>query len=69
MGVGIVREGRDAAAEADAFRFLIGRLAVNVATRCAAVAVAGGDEAAARAELERALATLEAVDSAAGVPS
>ena len=69
MGVGLVREGRDAAAEADAFRFLIGRLAVNVDTRYAAAAVAGGDEAAARTELERALATLQPVDSAAGEPS
>jgi hypothetical protein len=69
MGVGIVREGRDAAAEAEAFRFLVGRLAVNVDTRHAAAAFAGGDEAAARAELERALAALEVADSAVGVPS
>ena len=76
LGVGLVREREDearvgaratgpdgsgAADEAEAFRFLVGRLAVNIDTRYAAAAFAGGDEAAARTELERALATLEAV--------
>ena len=86
LGVGLVREWEDearietravgpdgsgAAAEAEAFRFLIGRLAMNIDTRHAAAAFAGGDEAAARTELERALATLGAVDEAtiAGVSS
>jgi len=63
LGVGLVRDGLGpegaesaaAAEEADAFRFLIGRLAVNTDTRHAAAAFAGGDEGAARAELERAL--------------
>jgi multimeric flavodoxin WrbA len=50
------------AAEADAFRFLIGRLATNIETRHSAAAFAGGDGAAARTELERALAKLEAAD-------
>jgi hypothetical protein len=77
LGVGLVREiesadevrtraaapkGSGAAGEAEAFRFLIGRLAVNVDTPYAAAAFAGGAEAAARTELETALATLEAVD-------
>ena len=63
LGVGLVRDGdrggRSGAAaageEAEAFRFLIGRLAVNVDTRHAAAAVAGGDEGAVRAEIEKAL--------------
>jgi hypothetical protein len=68
VGVGLLRDagggprgpapGRAAdgsAGEADAFRFLIGRLAVNVDTRHAAAVFAGGDTAAARAELETAL--------------
>ena len=56
VGVGLVRETGDGergrqtlAAEAEAFRFLVGRLAVNIDTRHAAAAFAGGDEAAARA--------------------
>jgi hypothetical protein len=81
LGVGLVREpespdgfgaravgpeGRSGAAdEAEAFRLLVGRLAVNVQTRHAAAAFAGGVEAAALMELERALATLEAVDEVA----
>jgi hypothetical protein len=72
LGVGLVRDGagpvgagRDGASasakeEAEAFRFLIGRLAVNVDTRHAAAAFAGGDQSAARAEIER------AVDAVAG---
>ena len=52
-GPGRHRAGRDGAGEepprrpqeADAFRFLIGRLAVNIDTRHAAAAFAGGDEA------------------------
>lgn len=70
VGVGLVRENRDgergrelAAAEADAFRFLIGRLAVNVDTRYAAAAFAGGDEAAVRGKLEKALAAVEVTTS------
>ena len=64
-------EGSGAAdeAEAEAFRFLVGRLAVNVQTRHAAAAFAGGDEAAARTELARALATLDAVPAVAGAAS
>lgn len=84
LGVGLVREGEGevgvgsrtdgpertgAAAEAEAFRFLIGRLAVNVDTPHAAAAFAGGDDAASRADLERALLTLEAVDAVAGAAS
>jgi hypothetical protein len=75
LGVGLVREGGvgmpaagpdgGAAAEAEAFRFLIGRLAVNIDTPHAAAAFAGGDDAAARMELSRALSTLEAVDEGA----
>ena len=83
LGVGLVRarededrvgtraagpDGSGAAEEAEAFRFLIGRLAVNVDTPYAAAAFAGGDDAA-RTELERALATLEAVDAVAGAES
>ena len=41
--------------EAEAFRFLIGRLAVNIDTRHAAAAFAGGDEGVARAEIEKAV--------------
>jgi multimeric flavodoxin WrbA len=65
VGVGLVRDGagHDGAAavaeEVEAFRFLIGRLAVNIDTRHAAAAFAGGDEAAARAEIDRALAAVE----------
>jgi hypothetical protein len=64
VGVGLVRDGHDpdrpaAAEEADAFRFLIGRLALNIDTRHAAAAFAGGDEAAARAQIGQALAALE----------
>ncbi len=69
VGVGLLRDGGSgpgragsggptadgSAAEADAFRFLVGRLAVNIDTRHAAAVFAGGDEAAARAELETAL--------------
>jgi hypothetical protein len=73
VGVGLLRDGGGtdgpgragpaadgSAAEADAFRFLVGRLAVNVDTRHAAAVIAGGDDATARAELER------AVDAVAG---
>ncbi len=84
LGVGLVREWEDEARveahatglhgtgvadEGEAFRFLIGRLAVNIDTRHAAAAFAGGDEAAARTELERALATVEAADAVAGASS
>jgi len=84
LGVGLVREpegvdgiearaaepeGSDATDEAEAFRFLVGRLAVNVQTQHAAAAFAGGDEAAARKELAQALATLEAVPAVAGAAS
>ena len=60
VGVGLVRggggsDGSAAVEEADAFRFLIGRLALNIDTRHAAAAFVGGDEAAARAEIEQAL--------------
>ena len=64
LGVGLVRDGLGpdgaagaaaAAEEADAFRFLIGRLAVNADTRHAAAAFAGGDEGVARAEIEKAV--------------
>lgn len=64
VGVGLVRDdaGHDGATavaeEAEAFRFLIGRLAVNIDTRHAAAVFAGGDEAAARAEIDRALAAV-----------
>jgi hypothetical protein len=72
VGVGLVRDGarvdetgaRDAgsdgaaAEEADAFRFLISRLALNIDTPHAAAAFAGGDEAAARAQIERALSSV-----------
>ena len=61
LGVGLVREageGGSGGAEADAFRFLIGRLAVNVDAGHAAAAFAGGDERLARAELDR---TLDAI--------
>jgi multimeric flavodoxin WrbA len=71
IGVGLVREGGGAdkasaaasalaAEEADAFRFLIGRLAVNVDARHATAVFAGGDRAAAQAEIE------QAVDAVAG---
>ena len=56
MGVGLVREAGEAGAadgEADAFRFLIGRLAVNLDVAHAAAAFVGGDERLARAELDR----------------
>ena len=84
LGVGLVREGEGedgvgmpaagpdvsgAAAEAEAFRFLIGRLAVNIDTPYAAAAFAGGDDGATRTELERALATLEAEDAVARAAS
>ena len=65
VGVGLVRDGagHDGAAavaeEAEAFRFLIGRLAANIDTRHAAAGFAGGDEAAARAEIEQALTAVE----------
>jgi hypothetical protein len=62
-------DGTGVAADAEAFRFLIGRLAVNIDTRHAAATFAGGDEAAARTELERALATLAPVDAVAGASS
>jgi hypothetical protein len=52
--------------EAEAFRLLIGRLALNIDTRHAAAAFAGGDEAAARAALDQALATLEAAAAGRG---
>ena len=56
MGVGLVREAGEAGAadgEADAFRFLIGRLAVNLDVAHAAAAFVGGDERLARTELDR----------------
>lgn len=59
VGVGLVRAGEHAAAEAEAFRLLIGRLAVNVDTSHAAAAVSEGDETA-RAEIAG------AVDAVAG---
>ena len=43
------------AEEADAFRFLMGRLAVNIDARHAAAAFAGGDPVVVRAEIEAAL--------------
>ena len=67
LGVGLVREGLGpdgttgapasgaAAEEADAFRFLIGRLAVNMDTSHAAAAFNGGDEGAVRVEIEKAV--------------
>ena len=64
VGVGVVRENGDGGARADgdgrregqddeaaAFRFLIGRLALNIATRHAATTVTGGDEGRLREEL------------------
>jgi hypothetical protein len=81
LGVGLVREGEGEdgggtraagpdvsgmADEAEAFRLLIGRLALNIDTRHAAAAFAGGDEAAARAALDQALATLEAAAAGRG---
>jgi len=56
LGVGLVREageGGSGGAEADAFRFLIGRLAVNLDVAHAAAAFVGGDERLARTELDR----------------
>ncbi len=50
-------------AEADAFRFLVDRLAVNVGTRHAAAAFPGGDGSLANAELERALDAIAEVAS------
>jgi hypothetical protein len=61
IGVGLVREAGEAAAadgEADAFRFLIGRLAVNLDVAHAVAAFVGGDERLAHTELDR---TLEAI--------
>ncbi len=61
LGVGLVQEGGEggsADGEADAFRFLIGRLAVNIDARHAATAFAGGDDRLARVELDR---TLDAI--------
>ena len=67
LGVGLVRDGLGpdgttgaaasaaAAEEADAFRFLIGRLSVNMGTSHAAAAFTGGDEGAARVEIEKAV--------------
>jgi hypothetical protein len=64
VGVGLVRaadgdeargEGGSGDDEANAFRLLVGRLAVNMETRHAAAAFSGGDAPAARAELDRAL--------------
>jgi multimeric flavodoxin WrbA len=75
VGVGLVRAAGDGgrpsgeggtAAEGDAFRFLIGRLALNIDTGHAATAFAGGDEALARAEVGRAL---DAAVATAGVAS
>jgi hypothetical protein len=75
LGVGLVRDGAapdgaavdavsaSAVGEAEAFRFLIGRLAVNIDTHNAAAAFAGGDEGAARVEMEK------AVDAAVRRPS
>lgn len=46
LGVGLLApEEEDVGEAADAFRFLIGRLAVNVGTRHAAAVIAAGDEA------------------------
>ena len=67
LGVGLVRDGvgpdgagQDAASasavgEAEAFRFLIGRLAVNMDTHHAVAAFAGGDEGVAWVEIEKAV--------------
>jgi hypothetical protein len=74
VGVGLVRDraeavgtgadgggpdGAAAAEEADAFRFLIGRMALNIDTPYAAAAFVGGDEGAARAQIGQALAAAE----------
>jgi len=68
LGVGLVPEAAedgasaaDRGAEGDAFRFLIGRLAVNLDTPHAAAVFAGGDVDLARAELEGALDSLQEV--------
>ncbi len=64
VGVGLVREGAGpdgaavAAGEADAFRFLIGRLALNIDTPHAAAAFVAGDGSAVRAELEKVVAAV-----------
>jgi hypothetical protein len=56
LGVGLVQEAGEAGVadgEASAFRFLIGRLALNIDVRHAAVAFAGGDDQLARVALDR----------------
>lgn len=63
VGVGLVRagdvpDGGAAGGEADAFRFLIGRLALNIDTRHAAAAFVGGDGSAVREELEMVVAAV-----------
>jgi hypothetical protein len=70
LGIGLVRNGLwpdgaagagesfAAADEAEAFRFLIGRLAVNIDTPHAAAAFMGGDDVAARREIEKAVDTV-----------
>jgi hypothetical protein len=64
VGIGLVREdaGPDgvaaAAEEAVAFRFLVGRLALNIDTPHAAAAFVAGDESAVRAELEKVVAAV-----------
>jgi hypothetical protein len=74
-GVGLVREDGDggkpggdggAAAEGDAFRFLIGRLALNIDTGHAATTFIGGDGTLARTEVGR---VLDAAAATAGVAS
>jgi multimeric flavodoxin WrbA len=70
LGVGLVPEAArggigavDGGAEGDAFRFLIGRLAVNIDTAHAAAVFPGGDAGHARAELERAVNALQEAHS------
>jgi hypothetical protein len=65
VGLGLLRDGSGpdqviaaAEEEADAFRFLIGRLAVNIDTRQATAVFAGGDEAAMRAGIGQAVAAV-----------
>lgn len=56
VGLGLVREADGQAdAEAEAFRFLVGRLAVNLEARYAAAAFAGDDDRQVRSELGRVL--------------
>lgn len=61
LGVGLVSGVAAAGADGDAFRFLVGRLAVNIDTPHAAAVFTGGDAGRARTELERALDALPEV--------